>query len=1478
MSNHARRDWTATAMEKKDPVIMNPPAGTNRMKFVGDNIRFEIRGGRSRTAGRGFRAFLRTTIGRAKVLREEIIQAHSEGASPAGAAMHDIPMKEQDDGWFVDLGLAETGFFQAKAYLVDAKGWQHWPEGPNFGLCVHPDYTRSANTIYCAFTRMFGPSKSLKTSKAADLETAVKQLDHAGYTVIPPSGKLRDLVRELPHIVDGMGCRILHLLPVNPAPTTYARFGRFGSPYAALDLAGIDPALLEFDRRTTGDDQFKELTLAAHDRGARVFLDIVINHTGWGSAFHEQHPEWFLRSDDGTFKSPGAWGNTWEDLVELRHQNVALWDEISEALLTWCRRGVDGFRCDAGYMVPVPAWQYIIARVQHEFPDAVFLLEGLGGAWNATEALLTHGGMQWAYSELFQNYSGHEVSGYLDHALKQNGGPGTLVHYSETHDNDRLAVRGRDWSLLRNRLCALASTQGAFGFTCGVEWLAPEKVNVHSSRGLAWGNDDNLVAELGKLNRLLSEHPCFFDGASITRLSPDGSPVLALFRESATRQDALLILLNLDEKHPQELTLKRDSLPEPLRQRLSSVGLSTWHELLGQPMPAGITGNDRQIQVQLGPAAGTCLGPTPEPSGLAGETYRAWRARAAWAMQALFNCVSPEQCGPLEWQWLAAQTDQDPAAVLCAASRMQQRCREESLPQVSQAEVAAWIQTAHAREAYPNVVVWTPAQSSRVTPIPAGHWLLLQAETPFRATVQFPSDDGSGEPVHLESIPAGGHHVACVAPSTSEGSGQLRLRQRQATGGPLIAALLFLPPDAPAVGPSEQDCRNGLVLLTNGRGGMARVCVDLGRVMSKYDCLLGANLHPAYPVDRHVFAKRLRAWVNANGFISPLDARNLVGFEPGPPARWHFSAHAGDGRSVDIILQARMLEDRNTTVFEFGRANDAGNDPRCLPEDADVRLTVRVDIEDRNFHWETQRNGGADHHFQSHVSVPKGLNGFLFKPARDRQVRVWTTAGQYHPSPEWSENLPHPVEQSRGQTGAGDAFSPGWFEIPLGAGANTVLAVSAEAEPAEAAGKGIVATPAASDIFPGSDAFGQQLIRAARAFVVRRDDGRTVIAGYPWFLDWGRDSLIAARGLLAGGFVDEVRDLAIVFARFEQKGTLPNTIHGHDASNRDTTDAPLWFGMVCEELAETLGPGFYDAVVGPKKRTIRDVLISIATNYIQGTPNRIRMDEPSGLIWSPSHFTWMDTNYPAGTPREGYPVEIQALWIRLLRQLARLVRDQESRAWSELAQRATESLDRFYWSDESGWYADVLLAGQGTPAARATRDDALRSNCLAVISLGLAQGVRARQTVEAARCHLVVPGALRSLAPLPVRVPLPIHGHGGGLLNDPKHPYWGRYEGDEDTRRKPAYHNGTAWTWTFPMFCEALALAWDFERTAVHAARGYLASMAGLMRQGCLGQIPEIVDGDAPHTQRGCDAQAWGVTEAIRVWRRLHSEAAGEPE
>ena len=1473
-------------MEKIVP-IMTPATGSRLKRFVGDSVRFELRAHASAALPRGWRAILRTNLGRAETLRREILRAHTTGLPAAGESWRDLPMVEQGRGgpdrseghehvWHLDLPLTEVGYFKAKAYLVDSRGWQHWPEGADAGICVHPDRYRTGNTIYCAWPRLFGASRTRLETGDQEFEPAIAPLDSLGFAILPPSGKLRDLTEQIPHIVDRLGCRILHLLPVNPTPTTYARFGRFGSPYAALDLTAIDPALVVFDKRTTGIDQFRELTFAAHSRGARVFLDIVINHTGWGSMLQENHPEWFLRNADGTFASPGAWGNTWEDLVELKHVNVELWDELAQMFLTWCRRGVDGFRCDAGYKVPVAAWQYIVARVQQEFPEALFLLEGLGGAWDATETLLTEGGMQWAYSELFQNYSGADVAWYLDHSFRKSEESGLLVHYSETHDNDRLARRGRVWSLLRNRLCALASVSGGFGFTGGVEWLASEKIKVHGCTGLAWDSQQSIVPELAQLNLLVSNHPCFFEGAEITRITAKDSPVLGLRRVAAAASmaagqevpDEVFVLANLDAEQSHSPVWESQG---PLE-----IGRACVDLLTGEPPPFG-GGSGGIARLTLAPGAVHCLGTSLHPRGLEGPEYRRVQSTRAWATQAAGAILPQEIMGEIDLPQLGVLAQKNPAGFLTALLQIASDHREGVH---DFGKTLAAILEVPGRS-YSAVVHWALPDRHRVTLVPPNHWLMVEDATPFRAALK----TGDGElTVNRESIEVRpGQNLAYFEPRKNPCEAVLSLERYGAVDRQVDAPIRFLPALESAMEAAQQPVRpDDLALLTNGRGGMARLRVDLGRICSKYDCVLGANLHADLPVDRHVFVKRVRVWVNADGFISPLDFRSLAHFQAGSPAVWNFVANAGDGRTVEIQVSAAMLENRNSTLLRFVRPSVAQASGKQLPAHADVRLTVRLDIEDRGFHSETRRNGGAEHHFAAHTKTLAAAvhhQGFAFAPSADRQLRVFTNAGEYNPAPEWSEGIPHPVEQTRGQPGSGDAYSPGWFELPLPKGAGIDLVITADSEDPTREDIDKAHLPAAlSSESPASPAKSATLLgpllRAAQAFVVRRGEGKTVIAGYPWFLDWGRDTFIAARGLLAAGMIEEVRQIVVTFAKFEDRGTLPNTIFGSDASNRDTSDAPLWFAVVCEELSavETRHKpalSLYDTPVGPGGRTVREVLLSIATHCIQGTPNGIRMDPASGLLFSPSHFTWMDTNHPAGTPREGYPVEIQALWIRLLRQLHTLCVPHGCDSWKDLAQRALKSVEDRFWLEEHGWFGDVLLARPGQPASEAIRDDALRSNCCFLVSLGLVTGSRAQRCLEAVRRHLVVPGALRSLAPLPVSVPLPISGPGGHLLNNPLEPYWGRYEGDEDTRRKPAYHNGTAWTWTFPVFCEALARAWENSPAASSAAGAYLGSMASLMISGCLGQLPEIIDGDAPHTQRGCDAQAWSATEALRVLKLL---------
>ena len=1418
---------------------MSPQPGEQLLRFVGDRLRVTL----SLPAGAAtpLLGFLRTNLTRARVARAEVIAQGSlreqEELTFAGASWRDIPLQQTADGFELELPLLETGHFLAKAYFRDPGGRQYWPEGKDLSIAVHPDRLRTANVIYCAFVRAVGASKS--EAPRPDEAATVQLLDQRGWSVIPPSSTLRSLTRALPHIFEQLGCRILHLLPLGPVPTTYARMGRFGSPYAQLDLTGIDPALVEFDKRTNAVQQFRELADGVHLRGGLVLLDIVLNHTGWGSRLLDEHPEWFKRDASGAFHSPGAWGTVWEDLVELDQSFRSLWDVLAEALLTWCRRGVDGFRCDAGYMVPVPAWQYIVARVRREFPDCVFLLEGLGGAWEATERLLSEGGMQWAYSELFQCYSPREVSAYLDHSLRQSERLGTLVHYSETHDNERLAKRGIAWSTMRNRLSALAGHSGAFGFTSGVEWLCTTKVDVHEAHTLSWGAELNLLRELGELNAVLRNHPCFFDGAKIERISGDDSPVLALSRVSYDEKDRCLVLINLDPDSAHELQLAHTAW--------SPLG-SAPVDLLGQPLPFWVL-KGALVTLRLSAGQALCLAERAQPKGLPGELYRERRAQAAWAYTQLGTLIAHESLGAANFVALAELVAGDPAGFLAAISALDRSAARRDL--------LSALQTARAHASYPRVVTFRAEHARRITLVPPQHWLLVHDELPFEIVLARPEGD-----LVLRSTRMSDGHVAAIPPHAGESETERVLRlNRFQEEGTLIEARVRLLAHRPSFrGLAEE----GLVLLVNGRGGMARLHADLGAVTSKYDCLLAANFDPEVPSDRHVLIKRLSAWVDADGFITPLDRKSLLQVESGPPAIWTFACNAGDGRRVGIRLCFDLLHDRNVAMLRCERVPTQSLD---LEPGEEVRLILRFDLEDRSFHAETHADEATTLRFESGSHALAGRVGFQFQPAAERSLIVTADRGRYFPGVQWTRRIFHAADAERGLGSHGDAYSPGWFELPLAPSEPATLVCSADREEPSPA---LVARALAKNNVPvpiGLD-FEAQLRRAAEAFIVRRGKGKTIVAGYPWFLDWGRDTFIGARGLIAAGYHEEVRHMLLAYAVLERNGTLPNNfVAGQAEVGRETSDAPLWFALASEELAAALGPSLYEAAF-EGQRPLRDVLKSIAENLLNVAENGVRIDLASGLVWSPSHYTWMDTNYPAGTPREGYPIELSVLWLRFLRQLVRIgvrIAGYDLVAQAELTQRSLAS----FYRPELGYCADTLHAARGLPASAAVADDHLRPNQLLAVSFGLITGAPARAIVAAAERYLLVPGAIRTLAPKPVSFLLPIHGATGELLNDERQPYWGHYIGDEDTRRKPAYHNGTAWGWWLPIYCEALAAAWDGDPAAVAAARAVLGSSGQLLQTGCIGQLPEIVDGDAPHAQRGCDAQAWSVTEALRVWLKL---------
>ena len=647
-------------------------------------------------------------------------------------------------------------------------------------------------------------------------------------------------------------------------------------------------------------------------------------------------------------------------------------------------------------------------------------------------------------------------------------------------------------------------------------------------------------------------------------------------------------------------------------------------------------------------------------------------------------------------------------------------------------------------------------------------------------------------------------------------------------------------------------------MLGNGRGATAQVRAKWGEIRSQYDALLAVNPDPQVPVDRQIFFTRCRAWLRHNGYSHAIDATCLDAFalDPGgQSATWQFKVPTGVGCWVVLVFRLSMVRGRNRIQFAISRQKATHG----LVDSSAVTVVLRPDIEWRSFHGKTKAYAGPEAQWPAAIQAEP--HGFVFRPAPGEACSIRAQPGHFHQESHWSYMVAHPEDAARGLDGASDLFSPGWFDIDLLGGEQAV--VTAEREdawqvPTEEQAAAADAPQAADGRLPLPDA----LHRAMGLYVVKRDDLLTVIAGYPWFLDWGRDTLIVLRGLIADGRTAEALQILKEFGRFEKQGTLPNMIRGNDDSNRDTSDAPLWFGVAAADLMNLLSPAaVLEAPCG--RRPLRDVLVSIATHYRDGTPNGIHMDRDSALIYSPPHFTWMDTNFPAATPREGYPIEIQALWIAFLELLDTHV----DHSWQALAAQARRSLAGRFWLHGEGWLADNLRGGPGTPAARAAADDALRPNQLLALTLGAYEGDRVRTACILQACEsLLVPGGLRSLADRPVYLELPVW-RDGVLLNNPHHPYCGVYSGDEDTHRKPAYHNGTAWTWQFPLYAEALVKCYGDEARPV--ALALLGSASIPANSGCIGQIPEILDGDAPHTLRGCGAQAWGVSELLRVWHAV---------
>ena len=377
-----------------------------------------------------------------------------------------------------------------------------------------------------------------------------------------------------------------------------------------------------------------------------------------------------------------------------------------------------------------------------------------------------------------------------------------------------------------------------------------------------------------------------------------------------------------------------------------------------------------------------------------------------------------------------------------------------------------------------------------------------------------------------------------------------------------------------------------------------------------------------------------------------------------------------------------------------------------------------------------------------------------------------------------------------------------------------------------------------------ADEFEKQLVLAADQFIVSRGQGKTIIAGYHWFSDWGRDTMIALPGLtLATNRAGIARDILLEFSKHISEGMIPNRFPdvGEDAEY-NTVDATLWFFEAIRAYVEKTGDLTF------VKENLYKKLKDIIEWHLKGTRYNIKVDD-DGLLFAGtenSQLTWMDAKYgdTVFTPRTGKAVEIQALWYNALKVTAGFAKQfgdaKTAEKYEQLAEKTRDNFNRIFWNDDGEYLFDVI-SENGEP------DASIRPNQIFAVSLNysMLEIDKARKVVEIVEKELLTPVGLRSLSP-----------------NDAD--YQGIYIGSP-FERDSAYHQGTVWAWLIGGFIDGLRKT-SVDSTETEAKiNGILENFKNHLSEAGVGQISEIFDGDAPHKPRGCIAQAWSVAEILRV-------------
>jgi predicted glycogen debranching enzyme len=519
-------------------------------------------------------------------------------------------------------------------------------------------------------------------------------------------------------------------------------------------------------------------------------------------------------------------------------------------------------------------------------------------------------------------------------------------------------------------------------------------------------------------------------------------------------------------------------------------------------------------------------------------------------------------------------------------------------------------------------------------------------------------------------------------------------------------------------------------------------------------------------------------------------------------------------------------------------------------------LTVRPFLSGRDYH--------ALHHENPDFRFEARFEGDVvaWRPYASVPEVVALANGSYHHEPHWYRNFLYEEERARGLDFTEDLASPGVFRFDLGRG-EAVLLLAAEGAGREAlTGEGSAEKALARLRTAEAQrraAFPSRLERAGDAYLVKRGQGQTIVAGYPWFADWGRDTFIALRGLcLATGRLEEAKEILLEWAHAVSEGMLPNRFpdRPEEAPEFNSVDAALWYVVAVHEYRQAAGPAGVSpacALCGSPSGCLEQAVLRIVDGYARGTRHGIRMDT-DGLLAAGEkgvQLTWMDAKVGdwVVTPRIGKPVEVQALWLNALRIGAGL----EGR-WQETFERARESFAARFWDEEGGFLYDVVDADHESGRI----DRAFRPNQIYAVGglpFALLEGERARRVVASVEARLWTPLGLRSLAREDSR-------------------YIGRYEGGIRDR-DGAYHQGTVWPFLLGAFVEAwVRVRGDRPEVRAEARERFLQPLVRHLDEAGLGHVSEIADGDAPHTPRGCPFQAWSVGEAIRLDRVVLAPSA----